>query len=89
MRFEKSISIEPGTALYSGNLGYGHDVACLVATCEQLRDTGYRITMRADGRGGAQLPAWLKVQPLHVDPEKLKQDLLRHEVHLIAGHPKC
>jgi hypothetical protein len=28
------------------------------------------------------------VQALHTDPEKLKRDLVRHEVHLIAGHPQ-
>ena len=84
--FEQVGSSEPGTALYSGNLGYGHDVDLLVAACEELRAAGYQITMRADGRGVARLPSWLQVQPLHADPDKLKQDLLRHEVHLIAAH---
>ena len=76
------------TSSYSGNLGYGHDVDLLVAACEQLRDAGYRITMRADGRGARRLPAWLQTQPLHGDLEELKRDLFRHEVHLIAGHPR-
>jgi glycosyltransferase involved in cell wall biosynthesis len=79
---------EPKTALYSGNLGYGHDVGLLVAACEQLRDEGYKIDIHADGPGVRQLPAWLHVQPLHTDPEKLKNDLLLHEVHLVAGHPR-
>ncbi len=86
--FENITEPEPRTALYSGNLGYGHDVDLLVVACEELRDAGYHLTIRADGRGARQLPSWLLVQPLHNDPEKLKRDLLRHEVHLIAGHPK-
>jgi hypothetical protein len=86
--FENEVGPELGTALYSGNLGYGHDVDLLVAACKELRDAGYRLTIRADGRGARQLPSWLLVQPLHGDPEQLKRDLLHHEVHLIAGHPK-
>ena len=27
-------------------------------------------------------------KPLHPHPDELKRDLLRHEVHLIAAHPK-
>jgi hypothetical protein len=86
--FPNQSAPEPGTALYSGNLGYGHDVDLLIAACAQLRDQGYRITIRADGRGVRQLPAWLAAQPLHSDPQKLKNDLLRNEVHLIAADPK-
>jgi hypothetical protein len=79
---------EPRTALYSGNLGYGHDIAQFTSACAKLRDEGFSLTIRADGPGVGQLPAWLSVQPLHSNPEKLKADLLRNEVHLIAGHPK-
>ena len=86
--FENEAKPELGTALYSGNLGYGHDVDLLVAACKELRDAGYRLTIRADGPGARQLPSWLLAEPLREDPEKLKRDLLRHEVHLIAGHPK-
>jgi hypothetical protein len=86
--FEKTTALEPATALYSGNLGYGHDVDLFVAACRQLRDDGYSVTIRADGRGASQLPSWLRVKPLHTDPESLKRDLLRHELHLVAGHPK-
>lgn len=88
LQFEDTAAPEPKTALYSGNLGYGHDVDLLVAACEQLRDDGYKIDIRADGRGARQLPAWLTPQPLHGDPQRLKEDLIRHEVHLIAAHPK-
>ncbi len=83
-----SISPEPMTALYSGNLGYGHDISLLVQACEKLRDAGYRITMRCDGRGVHRLPAWLKPVPLHDDPAELRDDLLRHEVHLVAADPR-
>jgi len=86
--FDHITAPEPKTALYSGNLGYGHNVDLFVRACEQLRDGGYRLTIRCDGRGMSKLPAWLNVQPLHSDPEKLKADLLRHEVHLIAANPK-
>jgi hypothetical protein len=86
--FEKVAAPESKTALYSGNLGYGHDVSLLVAACERLRDEGYKIDIRADGRGVQQLPMWLKAQPLHRDAELLKNDLNRREVHLVAAHPK-
>ena len=51
LSFDDSRAPEPRTAIYSGNLGYGHDVELLVEACGQLRTAGYRITMRADGRG--------------------------------------
>jgi hypothetical protein len=86
--FETAVQSDPQTALYSGNLGYGHDGQLLVAAREHLRDAGYRITLRAGDPGVRHLPAWLKVQPLHADPNKLKEDLQRHEVHLIAALPK-
>lgn len=88
LSFDCTVAPEPGTAIYSGNLGYGHDVKPLVEACAQLRRAGYRITMRADGRGLARLPSWLQPLPLENDPEKLRQDLLRHEVHLVAANPK-
>jgi glycosyltransferase involved in cell wall biosynthesis len=88
LEFEGSTQPEPLTALYSGNLGYGHDISLLVAACAALRDKGYKISIRADGRGVPYLPAWLKAQPLHSNPEELKNDLIRHEVHLVAAHPR-
>lgn len=86
-QLDRSTPPAPKTALYSGNLGYGHDVDLLVEACERLRDEGYKINIRADGRGARQLPAWLKPQPLHGDQQLLKNDLVRNEVHLIAAHP--
>ena len=44
--------------------------------------------MRSDGRGAWQLPAWLQPLPLENDPIKLRDDLLRHEVHLVAANPR-
>lgn len=86
--FDRSRAPESRTAIYSGNLGYGHDVDLLVEACARLRTAGYRITMRADGRRVAQLPAWLPALPLENDPDKLREDLLRHEIHLVAANPK-
>lgn len=88
LEMEAAVAPEPLTAIYSGNLGYGHDIGCLVHACEELRAAGYRITMRADGRGLAHLPEWLKPVPLHEDHAKLRDDLLRHEVHLVAADPR-
>jgi len=86
--FENVTKPEPRTALYSGNLGYGHDIALLIAACEKLRDRGYKITIRADGRGLGSLPSWLKPKPLHNEAAKLMHDLVRHEVHLVTAHTK-
>jgi len=88
LAFERATAPEPRTAIYSGNLGFGHDVGRLVAACKELRAKGYRITMRSDGRGVALLPRWLKPEPLEYDPTRLRDDLLRHEVHLVAANPK-
>jgi colanic acid biosynthesis glycosyl transferase WcaI len=88
LAFNENVAPEPKTVLYSGNLGYAHDVDLLVRACEQLRGAGYKIDIHADGGGVAFLPPWLKAKPLHRHPDKLKRDLLRHEVHLIAAHPK-
>jgi len=88
MSFDPPTAPEPRTALYSGNLGYGHDIELLVHACGKLRTAGYRVTMRSDGRGAWQLPAWLQPVPLENDPAKLRDDLLRHEVHLVAANPK-
>lgn len=88
MQLARDTAPENLTALYSGNLGYGHDVPMLVAACGELRELGYEITIRADGRGVRQLPSWLKPVPLRDNPAKLREDLLRNEVHLIAADPR-
>ncbi len=79
---------EPGTALYTGNFGYGHDVASFVAMCERLRAQGCRITVRGDGPGVARLPAWIDTRPPFASAEELHAGLLRHAVHLVAAHPQ-
>jgi colanic acid biosynthesis glycosyl transferase WcaI len=88
MSFDRPTAPEPGTAIYSGNLGYGHDVELFVAECEQLRRDGYRISIYADGCGLPHLPSWLKTLPLESDLAKLRDNLLRHEVHLVAANPR-
>ena len=77
----------PRTALYSGNLGYGHDISAFVAMCSRLREDGYEITVRGDGPGMARLPPWVgREKPLQ-DPEKLIQSYWEAEVHLVAADP--
>ncbi len=78
----------PRTALYSGNLGWGHHLPSFVGLCESLRRQGYGITVRGDGPGLARLPDWIRVEP----PLTRQADLIRAyweaEVHLVAGHPE-
>jgi len=77
----------PKTALYSGNLGYGHHVGRFVARCRELVDAGYTVTIRADGPGVARLPPWLPASPLLDDLDDLARSYWQAEVHLVAGHP--
>ncbi len=77
----------PRTALYSGNLGYGHHLGHFVAECRALTDAGYAVVVRADGPGVAKLPDWLKASPLFDDLDALVRSYHEAEVHLIAGHP--
>jgi putative colanic acid biosynthesis glycosyltransferase WcaI len=86
--FDENVAPQPKTALYSGNLGYGHDIKLLVAACEKLRADGYHISMRADGPGLRYLPDWLSRLPLENAAERLRGDILRHELHLVAANPK-
>lgn len=79
---------KPRTALYSGNLGYAHDVPSFVAACERLRTDGYAVTVRGDGPGMQQLPAWIRVEPPLADTLALVESLWDAELHLIAGHPR-
>ncbi len=86
--FDEDPKPESKTALYLGNLGYGHDIDLFVKGCERLRDDGYKINIRADGRGVCHLPPWLKAESLCRDVNESRDVLLRHEVHVIAAHPK-
>lgn len=86
--FPEPAAPEPWTALYTGNLGYGHDVESFLSACAQLRQRGYRITVRGDGPGMKKLPSWIDAGPSYPTAEELQRALLRHEVHLVAAHPK-
>jgi glycosyltransferase involved in cell wall biosynthesis len=88
MSLERDFQSKPRTALYVGNLGYGHDVDLLIRGCARLRDEGYTIDMYADGPGTHFLPSWLKVRETLKGANELRAALLNHEVHLIAAHPK-
>jgi hypothetical protein len=78
----------PRTALYSGNLGYGHDVEAFLAACRDLHDQGYRIVVRGDGPGMHHLPPWVQSQPPTRDVEALVRSYWDAEVHLVAAHPR-
>jgi glycosyltransferase involved in cell wall biosynthesis len=88
MAFDGHSHAESKTALYLGNLGYGHDVDLFVKACARLRDEGYKIDIYADGRGVPLLPKWLNPKPVLKNVAESRQTLVSHEVHLIAAHPK-
>jgi hypothetical protein len=77
----------PGTALYSGNLGWGHHLPSFLALCEKLAREGFEITVQGDGPGLARLPGWIRVGPALKRPEDLIRAYWEAEVHLVAGHP--
>ena len=77
----------PGLALYTGNLGYAHDLRSFLAMCESLRDKGMEITVRGDGPGMRKLPPWVRFAPPLANPEELIQSYWEAEIHLVAGHP--
>ncbi len=78
----------PRTALYSGNLGWGHDLASFLDLCGGLREQGYEITVRGDGPGMARLPNWVRGAAPLEDPVELARSYWDAEVHLVAGHPR-
>jgi hypothetical protein len=77
----------PLTALYTGNLGWGHDLASFLELCRTLREQGYVVTVRGDGPGMARLPKWVQTAPPLVDREDLIRSYWEAQVHLVAGHP--
>ena len=77
----------PRTALYSGNLGWGHDLGAFLELCRRLHDEGYTIAVRGDGPGMARLPAWIRASPPLVASAELVRSSWEAEVHLVAGHP--
>lgn len=79
---------KPRTALYSGNLGYGHDIHAFVQLCERLREDGFTISVRGDGPGMGKLPAWIHPEAPLADQESLLASYWAAEVHLVAADPK-
>lgn len=81
------LPFKPRTALYSGNLGYGHHLPSFIALCEELRREGYEITVRGDGPGLSLLPDWIRKEEPFRRPEDLVRSYWEAEVHLVAAHP--
>lgn len=77
----------PRTALYSGNLGYGHDLDAFLSLCSRLRGEGYEVTVRGDGPGMARLPSWVRIEKPLKNPEDLRASYWEAELHLVAGDP--
>lgn len=75
------------TALYSGNLGWGHHLPSFVSLCASLREQGFEITVQGDGPGLARLPGWIRTRPALARTEDLVAAYWEAEVHLVAGHP--
>ena len=78
----------PRTALYSGNLGWGHHLPSFLALCRRLVDEGYEVTVRGDGPGMKSLPEWVRRESPLTDPDALVRSYWEAEVHLVAGHPE-
>jgi hypothetical protein len=77
----------PRTALYSGNLGWGHHLPSFLALCEKLRTEGFEIVVQGDGPGIARLPGWIRGGPPLKSPVDLVRAYWDAEVHLVAAHP--
>ncbi len=75
------------TALYAGNLGYGHDVVAFIEECERLREKGFSICVRGDGPGIKRLPSWIDHHASFKDEEELQGALEAADLHLIVAHP--
>lgn len=76
------------TALYSGNLGWGHDLGAFLEMCGKLHAEGYEVTVRGDGPGMTRLPHWIRSAAPLVDSAELVRSYWDAEVHLVAGHPR-
>lgn len=78
---------ESKTALYTGNLGYGHHLPSFIEKCRQLLDDGIDLGIHADGPGAAQISSSLPCRKPFASEAELSQALQRAETHLVAGHP--
>lgn len=83
-----SIQPKPKTALYTGNLGYGHHLPSFIAKCRELLGAGYELKIHADGPGVAQLPDWIPTHSPFASEAELSHALQSTETHLVAGHPE-
>jgi hypothetical protein len=79
---------EKGTALYAGNLGYGHHLPLLLEACGKLRAEGMKVIFRADGPGVRHLPSWIHREALLDDEEKIAAGFWQAQIHLIAADPR-
>lgn len=86
--FPEGVAPSPKTALYSGNLGYGHHLPSLLEACARLREEGYAITIRGDGPGMSRLPPWIAAAAPLRSRAELVRSYLEAEVHLVAAHPR-
>lgn len=84
----EAIPARPRTALYSGNLGWGHDLQSFLELCQTLRNKGYEVTVRGDGPGMGRLPSWIRAAPPLAESAELVRSYWEAEVHLVAGHPR-
>ncbi len=75
------------SALYTGNLGYGHDVKMFSEQCRQLVEDGYELLIHADGPGVKSLPTWIRPRPPFREEAELLRALQVSEVHLVAADP--
>ena len=78
----------PRTALYSGNLGWGHHLPSFLEVCRDLVDEGYEVTVRGDGPGMSSLPSWIRAEAALTDSQALARSYWEAEIHLVAAHPR-
>ncbi|MGC3992512.1 MAG: hypothetical protein QM796_22985 [Chthoniobacteraceae bacterium] len=75
-------------ALYTGNLGYCHDLHALIEECRKLHESGCRVEIRADGVQAKKLPSWIHVAAPFSSEQELLQAQMAARVHLVAAHPR-
>jgi len=78
----------PRSALYSGNLGWGHHLPSFLKVCRDLVDEGYEVTVRGDGPGMSSLPSWIHPEAPLTEPQALTRSYWEAEIHLVAAHPR-
>lgn len=71
--------------LYTGNMGFVHDLDATIDVAKKYFDQGYQIHFYADGPKMNQLPNWIEKHSTFTNNSDLIQALYDHEIHLIAG----